>query len=129
MCAERYTQEQIFSGLRIIWRDVLAYESPLDLDMRFIDEFKGGGLLEEIDFGDVIWRIQWEFGFTCDVEEWNTFLGLPFQDPDAWERDVAPRLTVAALTAFILERLKPIAFEPIAMLGKPCLTAGIFRGA
>ncbi|MHB1426013.1 MAG: hypothetical protein ACYC3I_22850 [Gemmataceae bacterium] len=128
MSAEAYTQEQILCGLRIIWGEVLDSEEPLKLDMRFFDEFRAGGRFEEIDFGDVTWRLQRDFGFTCALVEWKTFLGLPIQDTDVWERDIAPRLTVRALIDFIRDRLEPISLEPITLLGKPCLTAGIFRG-
>jgi hypothetical protein len=127
MCVKRYTQDQIFSGIRIIWRDVLGYEAPLDLDMHFMEEFKYGGIFDEIDFGDVIWRLQREFGFTCALEEWKTFLGLHIKDSDEWNRDFAPRLTFRALADFIRERLEPILLEPLILLGKPCRTAGIFR--
>lgn len=127
MSANTFTQDQIFSGIRIIWREVLDYEPPSDLDMRFMEEFKDGGVLEEIDFGDVIWRLQREFGFTCALEEWKTFLGLHIQDADEWNRDFAPRLTFRALADFIRERLEPISLEPLTLLGKPCRTAGIFR--
>jgi hypothetical protein len=128
MSANQFTQEQVFSGLRIIWREVLDYETPLDLDMRFMDEFLNGGMLEEIDFGDVIYRLQRHFGFTCARKEWKDFLNLPAQDFEEWKRDIAPRLTFRALVNFISERLKPISFEPITLLGKPCLAAGVFRG-
>jgi hypothetical protein len=127
MSAEMYTREQIFCAIRIIWREALGYEEPLDLDMRFYDDFRGGGLFDEIDFGDVIFRVQRELGFTCALEEWKTFLGTHIQDADIWERDIAPRLTFRALADFIRERLEPITLEAITLLGKPCRTAGIFR--
>jgi hypothetical protein len=122
-----FTREQIFSGLRIIWREILDHESSLDLDMRFMDEFNDEGSYDEIDFGDVIPYIHRHFGFSCAMEEWKIFLGLHIQSLDEWQRDIAPRLTFRALADFIRERLKPISFEPITLLGKPCLTAGIFR--
>jgi hypothetical protein len=126
MPAEMYTQEQIFCGIRTIWREALGYEEPLDLDTRFFDDFRGG-VLEDLDFGDVIFRMEREFGFSCAVDEWNSFLGTPIQDVDVWERDIAPQLTFRALVDFIRERLEPISLEPITLLGRPCRTAGIFR--
>lgn len=128
MSADRYTQEQILSGIRIVWREVLGYHKPLDLERCFLDEFIPGGELEEIDFWDVIYRLERVFDFTCASNEWNALLRFPVQDLDEWKRDVAPRLTFRALVHFIHERLKPISFEPITLLGNPCLTAGIFRG-
>lgn len=127
MSGNAYTQDQILSGLRIIWREALDYEAPILPEIRFADDFKAGGNLEEIDFADVICRIQGHFGFTCAWEDWQTFLGWCGHDPDVWERDVAPRLTFAALADFIRERLEPISLEPITLLGKPCRSAGIFR--
>ena len=127
MSAEKYTQEQIFSGLRMIWRDALDFRTPLHLDMNFMAEFKAGGAIDEIDIFDVFYRIQREFGFTCAWEEWKAFLSLPTVDEDKWNREVAPRLTFRALAVFIRERLEPISLEPITLLGKPCRTAGIFR--
>jgi hypothetical protein len=128
MFDNRLTQEQVFRGIRIIWKEAVNEDTPLDLDANFFEEFKAGGTLEEIDLLDVIYRIEREFGFCCPGEEWNSLLGLPAPDPDEWERVVAPRLTFRALADFILERLTPISFEPITLLGKPCLTAGVFRG-
>jgi hypothetical protein len=127
MSAEMYTQEQIFCGLGLIWRETLGYEEPLDLDMRFFDDFREGGLHGEIDFGDVIFRMEKEFGFSCALKEWKTFLGTPIQDVDVWQRDIGPQLTFRALVDFIRRRVEPICLEPITLLGKPCLTAGIFR--
>jgi len=76
----------------------------------------------------VFFRLQWTFGFKCPKKEWDTFLGLHIKDPSEWEKTIAPRLTFRALAEFIREKLEPISFEPITMLGKPCLTAGVFRG-
>jgi hypothetical protein len=128
MSAKTYTQEQILSGIRIFWREELGYESPCHPDMNLVEQLKAEGFYEDLDFADVRFGLQRLFGFTCSWEEWDTFLGIPVKDPDEWEKIVVPRLTFRALAEFIREQLEPISFGPITLLGKPCLTAGVFRG-
>lgn len=127
MFAEMYTQEQILCGLHIFWREHLGCESPCEPDMSVIEQLKDEGIYEDIDLADVLFCLKRLFGFQCAWEEWDTFWGIPIQDPDEWNRGVAPRLTFRALAEFIREQLEPIYLEPITILGKPCRTAGIFR--
>jgi hypothetical protein len=128
MFAKTYTQEQILSGIGIFCHEILGCDSPIDPDMSFIEQLRTEGLYEEIDFVDVRFRLQRLFGFTCSRSEWETFFGTHIKDPNTWEKTIPPWLTFRALADFIGEHLKPISFEPMALLGKPCLTAGIFRG-
>ena len=128
MSGKTYTQEQILSGIRIFWRETLGCDSPIDPEMSMIEQLKSVGLYEDLDFTDVCVGLQRLFGFISYWEEWDAFLGIPIKDPDEWEKTVAPRLTFRALAEFIREQLKLISFEPITLLGKPCLTAGVFRG-
>lgn len=127
MSGKGYSQEQILCGLQIIWKEVLGCVSPFDPDLSLIEQMKAEGIYEEIDLYDVFFRLKRDFGFQCAWEEWDTFLGLHVRDPHQWNTKVAPRLTFRALAEFIRERLEPISLEPITILGKSCLTAGIFR--
>ncbi len=128
MSAKTYTQEQILIGLGIYWHEYLGCDSPIDPDMSFIDQLRVEGLYEDIDFTDVRRGLQRLFGFTCSRSEWETFLGTHLKDPGTWEKTIPPWLTFRVLADFIGEHLKPVSFEPMTLLGKPCLTAGIFRG-
>lgn len=127
MSVERYSQEQILSGIRIFWRERLNCESPFDPDMSFVAQLKAQHMYSNIDFDDVACGLGWLFGLTCSWEEWEFFLGKHIQDDSEWEKTIAPKLTFRALADFIRERLNPISLEPMTLLGKPCLTAGVFR--
>ncbi len=128
MPANTFKQEQILSGIRIVWKEALNYDSPISPEMNFFEQSMANGPFEDIDFWDVRFRLERTFGFKCPKREWHAFLGLDITDKDEWEKTIAPRLTFHALAEFIRERLKPISFEPLTILGKPCLTAGVFRG-
>jgi acyl carrier protein len=128
MSGETYTQEQILSGIRILWREMLNCDSPINPDMSLIAQLKDEGIFDDIDFADMLFRLEILFGFKCRMKEWEHFLGFDIRDINEWERTLAPRLTFRALADFVRERLEPIALEPVSLLGKPCLTAGIFRG-
>jgi hypothetical protein len=130
MSAKTYTQEQILSGLRMIWRETYNFDAPIYPDESFIEAFNAKSILfkADIDLYDVLYRLEAIFGFKCPMKEWLAFLGEHIQDPSEWEKTVAPKLTFRALADFVGERLKePVSLEPITLLGKPCLTAGIFR--
>jgi hypothetical protein len=130
MSAEKYTQEQILSGLRIFWRERLGCKAPSDPDRSFIEHLKAHHVfICEFDLIDhVALGLECLFGFQCTANEWETFFGLPIRDPKEWDSKTAPRLTFRALADFIRERLDPISFEPVILMSKPCLTAGVFRG-
>ncbi len=128
MPANTFTQEQVLSGIRIVWKEALNYDSPISPEMNFAEPFKADGPYEDIDLADVFYRLERTFGFKCPKKEWHAFMGTDLTDLDEWEKTIAPRLTFRALAEFIREKLKPISFEPLTILGKPCLTAGVFRG-
>lgn len=138
MSAKTYTQEQILSGIRIFWREELDCKSPIDPDRSFIEQLKAAYKFDD-DFRLVPPGLERLFGFSCPVRQWEDFLGIRLEwrthlgvyfleNPCTWEKKNAPRLTFRALAEFIREQLNPIALEPVTLLGKPCLTAGIFRG-
>ncbi|HEY7313114.1 MAG TPA: hypothetical protein VH643_27445 [Gemmataceae bacterium] len=136
MSAERYSQEQILCGLRIVWREELDFDPSFDLDTR-IDENTGlatlgdliGCLVGEVEYiTRIAWTIETFFGFSCRPEEWNCYFGLNATSREEWEHFFAPCFTFRRLVEFIQARVKPLPLEPITVLGKPCLTAGIFRG-
>lgn len=128
MSAKTYTQEQIFSGIRIFWRENLRCESPFDAETRIEHHLQATEIAEDLDLMEIANGIETLFGFKCPRQEWHDFFGITIRDAEEWEKTVAPRLTFEALADFIQERLNFISFEPVTVLGKPCLTAGIFRG-
>jgi acyl carrier protein len=114
MSAKTFTQEQILSGIRICLREELKCESPFDADTNLREHL--AELDDELDAFDLVYLIdelEELFGFTYPLKE--------------WEKILTPDLTFRGLADFIRERLNPISFEPVTLLGKPCLTAGIFR--
>lgn len=127
MFAETYTQEQILSGIRIYWRECLNIDDSFAPDMRIDHHLRQVGWWEEIDMMDVAYGLERRFGFTCSRQEWLDYFGDGLE-AEEWELLAAPRLTFRGLADFIRERLEPISLEPINLLGKPCRTAGIFRG-
>ncbi|HEY7428299.1 MAG TPA: hypothetical protein VH682_28960 [Gemmataceae bacterium] len=128
MSANTFTQEQVLSGIRILLRESLGCESPFNADMSIHHYFQTEKSWDGVDILEFVCEIEDLFGFNCSGKEWYSFFGVPIRDAEEWEKTVAPRLTFRALADFILERLNPIAFEPVNLLGKPCLTAGVFRG-
>ena len=129
MCVNRYTQEQILCGLRILCAEN-GCDYSFEPDTRLDDYFKAEGIWDELDTGELAEEINAFFGFSCSVEEWDQFFGwrAGARDTDGWEQLYAPHFTFRGLADFIRERVEPIFFEPLTLLGKPCLTAGIFRG-
>ncbi|HTU91268.1 MAG TPA: hypothetical protein VMF69_14405 [Gemmataceae bacterium] len=146
MSAEKYTQEQILSGIWIVCSEVPELDLTFDFNISFdfdarlseyftpsfssgsLGDWIGSAMGEEDAFTEFAHVLAWFFGFTCSVEEWNNYFGLNATSREEWEREHAPHFTFRRLVKFIQERAKPIPLEPITMLGKPCLTAGIFRG-
>ncbi len=63
MPANTFTQEQILSGIRIVWKEALNYDSPISPEMSFIEQFKANSIFEDIDLCNVFFRLQWTFGF------------------------------------------------------------------
>ena len=47
---------------------------------------------------------------------------------EKWKRDVAPTITVRRLAEYIARHAPAISFEPVAVLGRNCSTAGVFEG-
>jgi acyl carrier protein len=94
-------------------------------------------LLDEIDDSlgllEFHWKLEERFIIDFSQEEFSLFFwprthrtGKTYQD---WQREVAPTLTVSAFADFIRDRIKPISFEPISVLGSdPCPAAGYFVG-
>lgn len=139
MSAERYTPEQILSGLRIIWRERLNCKSLFDPDRSFVKQLKEEDRFDDCVLSFALTELERVFGFTCTPKQWQDFLGIRLEwrratgplfleDSSDWEKRVAPRLTFRTLADFIQDQVTPIALEPINLLGRPCLTAGIFRG-
>jgi acyl carrier protein len=128
MSANTFTQEQILSGIRIFLRENLGCESPFDADVRIHDYLETEKWWDGLDIMDFVYGLEELFGFSCSRKEWNDYFGVSVRDVEEWKKTVSPRLTFRALADFIRERLNPIALEPVTLLGKPCLTAGVFRG-
>ncbi|HWG44933.1 MAG TPA: hypothetical protein VN688_19345 [Gemmataceae bacterium] len=128
MFAKRFTQAQILCGLRIFWREETGGNDSFDAGTRIDHHLESEGISEEIDITEILHDIEQFFRFSCRLEEWQSYFGWDTKDPEEWERKYAPQFTFGRLADFIRERVEAISLEPLTLLGKPCLTAGIFRG-
>lgn len=128
MCAPRFTQEQILSGIRMVWREELGFMHPFTPDTRIDDQLKEEGVWNAIDLDEVIGDLECLFDFSAPAKDWENLFGCHVQDGQEWESTGGARCTFRGLADFIGERLTPISFEPVMLLGRSCLTAGVFRG-
>src|SRR6185437_8333692 len=128
MFAKRFTQAQILCGLRIFWREETGGNDSFDAGTRIDHHLESEGISEEIDITEILHDIEQFFRFSCRLEEWQSYVGWDTKDQEEWERKYAPQFTFGRLADFIRERVEAISLEPLTLLGKPCLTAGIFRG-
>jgi hypothetical protein len=128
MSANTFTQKQILSGIRIVWREELNFKSSFDPETRIDAQVNAEGDFDDFDIAELICALQWIFNFTCPRKDWEIFFGCHCRDVSEWEKTGASRCTFRGLADFIGERLNPVSLEPLTLLGKPCLTAGIFRG-
>src|SRR6185436_2658533 len=78
---------------------------------------------DSIELFDLVMEIEDGLDIALSQEEISRFFwpkapGSPrsFQQ---WEREVVPSLTVAAFVDFIHQRMQPISFEPVSVLGSP----------
>ena len=101
---------------------------PFDADTRIDQYLKDEGLWADIDFDDLIDRWEHVFGFQCADSEWNRLFRFDLSSPEEWEAEVGPRFTFGNLAKFIAEHAPPISLAPVALLGVPCETGGVFRG-
>jgi hypothetical protein len=128
MDENRYTQSQVFFGLREAWGSITGNDDAFDLDTRIVAFMKADGSWDDLDFADIFQHLEEFFGFTCSLKEWKDFFGSD-RSLDDWEQNVAPHLTFGSLAQFIADRAPRVAsFEPIPVLGRYCLSAGIFTG-
>ncbi|MCG8405043.1 MAG: hypothetical protein MI923_07600 [Phycisphaerales bacterium] len=66
------------------------------------------------------------FSIRIDEDAWRRFWGLETEDLEEWMS--ASQQTFGDLAHFILERLGPVDFRPLQMMGRTCEAAGAFRG-
>ncbi|MBC8113176.1 MAG: acyl carrier protein, partial [Candidatus Saccharimonas sp.] len=88
---------------------------------------------DSLELFDLVMEIEDGLDIVLSEEEisqffWPKASGSP-RSFEQWEREVAPSLTVAAFVDFIHQRMQPISFEPVSVLGSPpCPAAGYFVG-
>src|SRR5437899_3297796 len=75
MCADRFTHEQILSGLWIYLREDIGCESPFDPDSRLDEYFMAERIWDEFDTGEFACELSKFFGFSCSLDEWEQFFG------------------------------------------------------
>jgi len=93
-------------------------------------------LLEEWDssLAHIEFTIALEDWFSVDLslqDVWSFFApdGDAKMTREVWLRDVWPNLTVEKFAIWLEQRLQPVVFEPISLLGSPpCRAAGYFVG-
>jgi hypothetical protein len=61
---------------------------------------------DEIDWADIAFRLQRQFGFHAADAQWAEFLGFEKpRAPEEWMREFGPRITVEGVTEFICHNL------------------------
>lgn len=94
---------------------------------------RDSGVFDSIGSYFFFTEIEDKLGISITDPEMLAFLAYPTPNSsmthEAWERDVVPKLTVAAYADFIRKRYVPPSFEPVSVLGSPaCPAAGYFVG-
>jgi hypothetical protein len=117
-----YAFEQIFCGLRMWWHESLGCKSSIAPDVDIDEALLAEGIWHEIDFADMYDELKEFFGFPRALDEWVDHFRLTSPTEDA------PKFTFRALAEYIQARVEAVAMGPITILGKPCATAGVFRG-
>src|SRR5688572_21869811 len=123
----RFSSEQIHCGLRMVLTECLGCEPAFSPETAFVEFLKAERILDDVDFADVIDRLEEFFGFHCPTAEWTAFVG-PTENIEVWTREYAPNLTFQSLAEFIAERVDGVSMHPVSLLGRPCAAAGTFLG-
>lgn len=123
----RDNRGRILSALIPVLEDSFGIDSDElpEPDERINEHLQRIGLWDDSDLLDLWFRCERTFGFDAAPQE---FFGPPTADPVEWERDIAPRLTYAALADFIAERAPVVSFDAVEIAGVRCAKAGAFLG-
>lgn len=129
MHAGRYSNAQVLIGLRTLWQELGFDAAAVQVEQRIDHALRATGDWEELDFADVIDRIERYFGFNATDEEWGRWFGArPYVASDAqWTNEFGPRFTFGGLAEFIAARAEAPLLEPLRLLGTPCEAGGAFR--
>jgi hypothetical protein len=124
MSDKRYTMAQIYCGLRQFFTEHLGCETPFEPRTPWVEYLKSEGLWD--DFWEEDAALGYFFGYSG--RDWVEYATGGVEDRSQWEATVAPFLTFRSLAEFIREHAAAVSLEPVTLLGKPCATAGAFRG-
>lgn len=125
--------DEVFLGVVESLQCAIGDSEVLEPTTNLIEYLRRTGAWDDVDMADLMYRIGKEFGLSFSTEEVVKFFYPPidgkFPTNKAWEREVVPTLTVAALVDFVRERYVLVSFEPISVFGSPlCPAAGYFVG-
>ncbi|MBC8114199.1 MAG: hypothetical protein H7062_07470 [Candidatus Saccharimonas sp.] len=126
-------KDEVFLGVVESLQCAIGDSEVLEPTTNLIEYLRRTGAWDDVDMADLMYCIGQEFGLSFSNEEgmefFNPSIGGQRRTDEAWEQEVAPKLTVAALTDFVRERYVPVSFEPVSVLGSPrCPAAGYFVG-
>jgi hypothetical protein len=128
MAENRYSFEQIFCGLRIWWHESFGGAVSIEPATRIDFALKAEGVWQETDIESFYDGLQRFFGFPWAQDDWARYFRLDqAENEEQWEV-IARDFTFGALARYVQERVDAVPMAPVTILGRPCLTAGIFRG-
>ena len=127
----RLSRTYILAALHDIWVEGLGIDShqvSIDPDTNLIDWMMslGCGIYDEVDFADIYYRIQVNFGTAASLEDFDQFLGGGVDEPKDWEREVKPTLTLGRLADWIAKSTSIPEYSAANVAGISCRPAGVF---
>jgi hypothetical protein len=129
------TAEQVFAALRHYFVDAFGVdevECSFGIDDNFFVWIESLSFYDEIDFADVLWRWQQEWGIELAHSDFTEFLsaGISRQllTSGRWEQDAKPLLTFRRLSQWLADRIEVPSLAPINIAGRDCGPAGAFVG-
>lgn len=133
MSNRRYTPDQIFCGLRTVWKKTMGDRATITPETLLFERFQACGG-DEIDFSDVAYAIdnffslkrisgkRWREHYEPD---WKALLKSLGDTPDQFQANQS-RVTFRYMSEFLAKRFGGRTIEPVRVFGQPCMKAGAF---
>lgn len=128
----------LFRVFRLWWAELMGSNCGIQPDDRMDEWLKSEDLYDVVDFSDVIFRVQKDFGVQITTTEFNKHFGADCDSHETWERLYAHQFTFGRFVDLIASRTPdldkiprayiPVSFAPVSFAGKKCAPAGAFLG-
>lgn len=130
--------EYVFRVFRLFWTDMIGSDHPIHLEDRIDEWLKTEGLFDDIDFSDVLFRIEKDLGVQISLAEFSEHFHTGCESVKVWKRDYARHFTFGRFAELIAGKnpdsarfdraLTPVSFTPALIAGQTCASAGAFLG-